>query len=405
MKPRNLHPLLMVAAIALAIGGCQSGDTQANADAGYGETNATDGDAVMDSSREDSSDYGDSAAANANAYNQHESPRAAQGDWKKVAIIDQNGAGQPMQATSVTIPADWQAQGGIGWNRSVPCVGNQMRFEWQATSPDGSEAYSVMPGLSWQVQGTQMAMNPCQAMPFRSAQDFLASFVQQQRPGAQILQYRARPPQPNGNGQGDARVDSGQMLVAYQRNGQAMREVFSTSVMFTQMQGNVVAGARSVSALRAPDGRLDFGLADAIGGSMKPDPQWLAETGRISLQSTDSFASRQSGDISRWHDGRMGAINARGAADRAAIRAGTSRDIANIYSQINANTSATDDNIQRRTLEGIGSYNTYNDPSGGNTVQADIGYDRVIRNDNGTYTGTNDPYYNPAGSSELERVQ
>ncbi|MFZ2237550.1 MAG: hypothetical protein WBP11_03055 [Dokdonella sp.] len=394
MKARNLHPLLMACVIAMATAGCDANDSFAGNDDDYSQSDTSDG------------NYADGTASQYRAGSDQANGPSTSGGMQTVMITDQNGAGQPMQATSVTIPADWQAQGGISWNRSEPCTGNQMRFEWQASSPDGNEGYSVMPGLSWQVQGTQMAMNPCQAMPFRSAQDFLAAFVQQQRPGARILQYRARSPQPsNGGGQGNARVDSGQMLVAYQRNGQAMREVFSTSVMFTQSQGNVLAGAMSVSSLRAPDGRLDFSLAEAIGGSMKPDPQWQAETQRISMRSGDSFASRQSDQITQWHNGRMAAINARGAADRAAIRASTSRDIANIYSQINANTSATDDNIQRRTLEGIGSYNTYNDPSGGNTVQADIGYDRVIGNGDGTYTGTNDPYYNPAGSSELERVQ
>lgn len=195
------------------------------------------------------------------------------------------------------------------------------------------------------------------------------------------------------------------MLVAYQGDGQEFREVFSTSVMFTEMQGNVVGGAATVSSLRAPNGQLDFRLAERINASVKANQQWQAETARISQQSVDSYARRQSDEISQWHNGRMADINARGAADRAAIRSNTARDVANINSQNFANTSATDDNIQRRTLDGIGSYNTYNDPAGGNTVQADINYDRVIRNDNGSYTGSNDPYYNPAGSTELERVQ
>lgn len=389
MKARNLHPFVIVTVISMAIGGCQSGDSLAVDSANVNTDNAYGADSE--------SSYIDE---------QNEAPQSAPGpSLKTVAIMDQVGAGQPMQAASISIPANWQAEGGIGWDRSIPCIGNQMRFQWQATSPDGSQAFSVMPGMSWQVQGTQMQMNPCPAMPFRSAQDLLSAIVQQQRSGARILQYRPKAAQANPGGQGNARVDAGAMLVGYQRDGQEMREVFSTSVTFTQMQGNVVGGAATVTALRAPNGQLDFGLAESISASMKADRRWLAESGKITQQSLDSFTRRQSGQISDWNDREMAGINARGAADRATIRSNTARDVANINSQTYANTSATDDNIQRRTLEGIGSYNTYNDPAGGNTVQADIGYDRVIRNDNGTYTGTNDPYYNPAGSAELERQQ
>lgn len=401
MKVRNLHPLLMVAAIAMATAGCEANESFAGNDDDYSQSDASDG-AYSDGA------YADGTASQYRAGSDQANVPSPSGGMQTVTITDQSGGGQPMRAGSITVPANWQAQGGIDWDRSVPCLGNQMRYQWQATSPDGSQAFTVMPGMSWQVQGTQMQMNPCPAMPLRSAQDFLSAFVQQKRPGARIIQYRPSATQgsnQNNNGQGSSRIDAGDMLIGYQNNGQDIREVLSTYVTFTEFQGNVVGGARTVTSLRAPDGQLDFGLAEAINTSMKADRQWLAETGNISRQSADAFAGQQSDQITTWHNGRMADINARGAADRAAIRSSTARDIANINSQIVANTSATDDNIQRRTLEGIGGYNTYNDPTGGNTVQADINYGRVIREDNGSYTGTNDPYYNPAGSDELERVQ
>ena len=100
----------------------------------------------------------------------------------------------------------------------------------------------------------------------------------------------------------------------------------------------------------------------------------------------------------------MARINAEGAADRAAIRAAANRDVAKIHSDINANTQATNDRIHRRTMEGIGEYNTYQD--GGQQVRSSIhGGQRVLRTPNGTYMSTNDPYFNPAGSRELQRVR
>lgn len=324
------------------------------------------------------------------------------GSMQQMTIVDGS-----VPAASIAVPAGWQAQGGINWNRDVPCTSNQMKIQWQATSADGSEAFEIMPGFTWQVQGTQIQMNPCPAMPLRTAQDFLRAVVQQQRPGARILQYRDRPvPQPQGQSQypqTKVRSEAGEILIGYQANGQDVREVLSTSVMFTELQGNIMGGVANVTAMRAPNGRLDIALAEKIGASMKADAQWLAAVGQASKKSADDYARRQSDDITRWHNRRMAAINAKGAGDRAAIRAGTARDIANIYSQINSNTSATDDVIHRRNLEAIGGYNTYSDPTSGNSVRADIQYDTVHRLDDGSYVGTNDPYYNPAGSTELER--
>ncbi|MEO8460152.1 MAG: hypothetical protein ABI451_06470 [Dokdonella sp.] len=405
MNVRNLLSISLVTAIAIATAACQSNESLSSDTSQFDPSNAAGGDVAMNAPANDPANY-NAAGDVGGGMNQYDARNSAQDGLQQVAIVDQTGAGQPMQAASLAIPAGWQAQGGVDWDRSVPCVSNQMRYQWQATSPDGSEAFTIMPGLTWQVQGTENQMNPCRAMPFRTAEDFLKAVVQQQRPGAQILQYRPRqmpaPSRPP-NAQGSARVEGGDLLIAYQSNGKDMREVLSASVMFTELQGNIMGGAASVTTFRAPSGRLDFSLAEKINASLKADPQWMAAITKIGTRLVDGYGARQSNDITRWHNGRMAAINARGAGDRAAIRASASRDIANIYSQINANNSATDDVIHRQNLEAIGGYNTYSDPTGGNNVRADIQYDRVLRNGDGSYVGTNDPYYNPAGSAELER--
>ena len=102
----------------------------------------------------------------------------------------------------------------------------------------------------------------------------------------------------------------------------------------------------------------------------------------------------------------MAIINARGAADRAAIRMRSNQEVAGIYGAIAANTSATNDAIHRRTLEGVGEYNSYAGTDG-STVQSSIhGGARVFQdnaNPNAAYS-TNDPYHDPAGATELERI-
>ena len=117
------------------------------------------------------------------------------------------------------------------------------------------------------------------------------------------------------------------------------------------------------------------------------------------------ISQRQSQAIATWHAGEMARINARGAADRAAIRMQTQREVSQIYSNIWSQSQATDDRIHRRTLEAIGEYNTYADPARGGVVRESTQYDRVLRTEDGGYISTNDPYLNPAGSQELERIR
>ncbi len=119
--------------------------------------------------------------------------RAAMGGGtQQVAIVDAQGFGQPMDAATLEIPAGWQVQGGVSWQRGDPCVGNHLRIAWTAAAPDGSEAFEVMHPFTWQVQGRSVQMNPCPVLPFASNRDFLMAVVQQRRTGARVLDYRDR---------------------------------------------------------------------------------------------------------------------------------------------------------------------------------------------------------------------
>jgi hypothetical protein len=336
------------------------------------------------------------------------------GGSQRVAIVDAQGFGQPINAATLEIPAGWQAEGGVSWQRADPCVSNQLRIAWVARAPDGSQAFEVMHPYSWQLQGRSVQMNPCPVLPYASARDFLQAVAQQRRPGARMLDYRelpelraqaeaqAPPPVPGMRRQ----IDAGELLVAYSapNAGGEVQERFITSVTFTEVQGTVMGGAGVVYAQRRLGGVPDAALGARIVASMKPDAQWLAMMREAGQRAAEQHAGQQRQQIDRWHAGEMARINAQGMADRAAIRAQTARDVAGIQAQTHANTQATNDRMQRRTLEGIGEYDTYRDTSG-NPVQSSIhGGSRVLQHPNGSFSSTNDPYFQPPGSVELKRV-
>jgi hypothetical protein len=327
---------------------------------------------------------------------------------QQVDIIDPAGFGQPVVAAVAYIPDGWRTQGGVGWNRATNCVTNQLQIAWSATSPDGAQAFEILPGFNWQVQGTQVQMNPCPAMPFASTRDFLQAVVQQNRAGARILQYRDRadlvqPASANPNAQ--VRQDAGQVLIAYVRDGQEMRETLGTTVAFSDAGGNVVAGTGMVFAQRGPAGALDFALGDRIASSIRPNPQWLEAMRNAGNRVVAQYSDRQRSAIDDWNNREMARISARGAAERAAISSSTLREVAAINAQTHANTMATNDRIQAGNLEAIGEYHTWRGTDGGEVRSSIHGGDRVLQMQNGDAFSTSDPYFNPSGSTELERVR
>ena len=328
-------------------------------------------------------------------------------------IMDMNGFGQPVVAVRLQTPVGWKDSGGVSWNDSTNCVSNQMQIAWTTMAPDSLTAVEILPGFNWQVAGTEIQMNPCPAAPFRSTREFLTATVQRARPGASILGYepmpeverkmaQAAPPNP----QAQVRHDAGRLVIGYTRDGVAMRETLSAAVTFSAMQGNVVAGTATINSMRAPEGRFDRELGKRIADSMQADPQWLQAASERSMASLQRFSQGQSNSINDWHNRQMAIINARGEADRAAIRMRTNQEVAGIYSAIAANTSATNDRIQGRTVDAINEVNSYAG-SDGSVVKSSIhGGDRVFQSnsDPGVTYSTDDPYHEPADATELQPI-
>ena len=338
--------------------------------------------------------------------------RPAGDGMQEVTIIDSQGFGQPMNVGTVSIPADWKTRGGVTWDRRGQCVGNMMRMSWAAFSPDGQQGFEIRPGYNWQVQGTEIQMNPCAPMPIRSVRDYL-SMVVQQRYGdrARMLDYRDRPEIAQGMKQNGplppnmkAWNEAGQMLIAFTLDGKEFRESLLTLIFFSESQGNVVGGTANIYAQHAPNGQLDLELGERIRKSMRPNMQWVQMFGQAGQDAADRIGAEQRNGITKWHNDRMTEINLKGARDRSQIRMQTQREVSQIYSDTWKSTQDTNDRMHRRSLEAVGEYNTYRDSTTNAPVRATIHNNHVWRVGDGNYVSTNDPNFSPTNGVQLRRI-
>jgi hypothetical protein len=327
----------------------------------------------------------------------------------EVTMVDSKGFSQPIPVATIQIPSQWLTRGGIDWDNKAQCIGNIMRMGWAAFAADGSQGFEIRPGYTWQVQGTEMRFNPCSPVPINSAREFL-SMVVHQRYGerARILKYQDRPDLTQGMKSdprfAPPRFEGGEMLIGYSRDGREYRESLSTTVTFTNMQGNIMGGAAILYTQFALEGKLDTELGDRIRRSMQLNKQWTDRWAQVTRAAADRIAAEQSRGITAWHNDRMNAINLKGASDRSQIRMQTQRDISQIYSNTWQSTQATDDRMHRRSLEAIGEYNTYRDPGSNTPVRATIHNKHVWKVGVGNYVSTNDSSFKPNNGVELTKI-
>lgn len=341
------------------------------------------------------------------------------GELVNVKIMDQRGFEKPMVAYTKGIPNGWKAEGGVSWqiNRSG-CGPRTPHVNWRATAPDGIGMISILPEESWSGHNTQMPQQGnCPNVHITNTKQFITQYAQRHRPNARIMDYRDRtkdvaPLQQQINAQQmppiqgyDIRqsVGAGQALIAYQVGDREVREVIGTAVMFnvTRMQ-NPMSGTIDQFvdmmvfrgfAMRMPEGQLDFAYADSIRMNGNEAPEWGK---RMAI-----FYQKQAAETAKTNR-EIGAINAKGASDRARINAKgqqrlnqTYNEISDIQMQTYNNTQTSSDRIQRESIEAIGGYETFNDPTNGGTVQLDQGYNFNYQLGDGTNVQTNDGFYNP----------
>ena len=336
--------------------------------------------------------------------------------FTRAPVQDEDGS----LAHEVAVPEGWQMVGGVRWNDATGCPGLMMLRTWTVIGPDSLTTIGVVPGYSWQHAGTQIPTSACPVAPFRTVREFLQASVQQMYPQGRELdyqdtsaQYQAQMQklgldQQQNNGRPPPAREAGKILVGYRdEGGVPMEAILEASMDTNTFRGNVLSTVSNILVHGAPQGRLNPRLVERVlAESGAPDPQWVARFQQRMQRNMQRYFSQQSQQIDQWHQRQMALINARGMADRQAIRMRTNKEVAGIYSAIAASSSATSDRMHSRTLEGIGEYNTYSGV-GGSTVQSSIhGGDRVFQSqsDPGSAYSTNAPYGAAApGYVELQR--
>lgn len=331
---------------------------------------------------------------------------------KKAEIIDAQGFERPMTAMTLLVPPGWRTQGGVFWNPAAACQADATRVEWNATAPGGFQAMEIIPGASWQWNNAGLGAGQTMGCPFRavsSVREFLEHLVSQRRPGAVVLDYRARPdltadlkaydqttPMP----MGDMRswTEAGEVLIGYGYQGRSIRESIQVIVFLSLTRmSDTISGATSefltgvslpAFAMRAPDGELDFTLMNTVQRSMKLDPAWSQ---RINA-----------------HNRKLAGIQARGVADRAAVTSKYNAEISQIMREGEEYRQRVMDRSHEKWSRVIREVDVYDDPLEGR-IELPSTYDRAFRLDDGTYWMTDDQNFDPyrnlgLNGTELNRI-
>lgn len=317
---------------------------------------------------------------------------------KPVEIVDHNGFGGPVVAFRGLVPHDWQTQGGVTWDAQNRCQGMVVRHEWAAFSPDGLTGIEVMPQVVWQMSNLPpdfATADACPSLQITSARAYAEQLVATRRPGARLLDYRDRPdrvaasrfqPMHDQTAMSEMRLwlEAGDALIGYTYQGQPVREVIQVAVQFnhTRMAGAMpgqtmefLSGTAWPSfAMRAPDGALDFELAETLNSSIQIDPSYERQMAA--------------------HYRKMHQINAKGAADRAAITREGNAELARIRNETYANQQAANDRSHAAFVRTIREVDLYADPVAG-PVELPSAYERAWRLDNGDYLLSNDHMLDP----------
>lgn len=321
--------------------------------------------------------------------------------FRMVDIIDPNGFGKPMPALRGLVPADWQPQGGVVWNPRPQCGADGIQIRWMAGDARTGVGVELLPVMSWQANNLPMqiptgASAHCLNAPITTARAYLEALVRVTRPGAQILDYRPQPdivraagfqPSHDVSPMGELRnwAEAGDVLIGYNFQGRNFREiirgvaVFNTTTMPGVMPGEIreflIGNSLPAFAMRAPDGALDFKLFDTIHRSFKTDPEWAARMAE--------------------HNAIIAKTNAKGAADRHAIRMQTNAEISSMINKGWADRQASQDRTQEKFVRTIRGVELYADPAAGRPVELPNTYDHAWRLQDGTYMMTDNPNFDP----------
>jgi hypothetical protein len=186
-------------------------------------------------------------------------------------------------------------------------------------------------------------------------------------------------------GQSRSWVEAGEVLIGYSQAGVEMREIIAAAAIFNLMTTDSMMGIPGTEvltgstvpgfSLRAPDGELDFQLAETIRSSGKPNPDWER---RIA-----------------GHNAKIAKTNIDGARARSKITARTYDEISKMQADSWRLYNESSDYLARERSEAIRGVETYDDPYYGGTVELDNTYNNAWQLNDGTNVLTNDEDFNP----------
>jgi hypothetical protein len=317
--------------------------------------------------------------------------------------MDRRGFEKPMVAYTMFVPVGWESSGEVEYNPQNSC-GPDPRLNWRAAAPDGIGAITIIPEEKWSYGNFPQPPDNCLHSRVDNMRGYLEWWVQRNRPGASVLDYRERPElkaaykslEREANGM-RSWADAGELLIGYEVNGKPVRESITNSAFFMHTrfpslgQGQAMELLQGMTgpgfAMRMPNGQLDFNAAEAVRQSIRSAPEWQQRMNQV-------MAERN--QIAMDHNRKMAEINRRGAAERSAIIANTARDINEIQMGSWQSRNESMDRTQRETIETIREVETYNDPHYGGTVQLSHHYQHAWQLRDGSYVLTNDANFDPA---------
>jgi hypothetical protein len=323
---------------------------------------------------------------------------------QRVEIMDRNGFERPLVAYTMFVPSGWKAQGGVEYPPYDGC-GLVSRLAWRATAPDGIGTIDIVPEEKWAAGNFPMPQNSCLRSQVAGARPYLEWWVQRNRRGARVLDYRPRPDLAKGMeslNRNDPQlglrswVDAGELLIAYEVNGKPVREAISTTAFFTHtrmpglsgMQGTeLLQGAAGPGfAMRMPDGALNFKMIEALRQSVRAAPEWNARMRKAAddRHNATMAANRQ-----------MAQDNMREIQKRGEIMTQTRNEINAMQMGTWQSRNESMDRTQRETIESIRGVETYNDPHYGGTVQLSNQYQHAWQLRDGSYVLTDDVNFDP----------
>ena len=321
---------------------------------------------------------------------------------QRAEIMDRRGFDRPLVAYTLFVPSGWRGEGEVEYSAPGGC-GPDQRINWRASQPGGPGAIQIIAEEKWSA-GSFQPQDNCLHAPVADARSYLQWWVQRNRPGARVMDYRPRPDlaEPfrkiaqQGNGM-RSWADAGEILIAYEVGGRPVREAISSANFYihTQMTGfELLQGVSAPGfAMRMPEGALDFKAAEALRQSIRSAPEWQNRMNR-------TMAERN--QIAMEHNRRMGEINRQGVADRSAIIANTAREINEIQMGTWQSRNESMDRQQRESIESIRGVETYNDPHYGGTVQLSNHYQHAWQLRDGSYVLTDDPSFDPARALNVQ---